>query len=275
MHDATNYFASDVTTNPYLHTWSLAVEEQFYLFWPALIMLSLSRVGSRRRLATVFLAMCVISLALCVWLTDTRQPWAFFSLPTRAWEFSLGGLACLVHKTDLAARAGWMKWLGWAGLAAILTAGCLYSPTTSFPGYAAMLPIAGTVATLLAGASGVPSSLQSLLASRVLQYLGRLSLLMVSLALADCAVRHCVLSRYHMARTATIGGHRAFACPTHFLALGNAGPLQYFSCGTSRAVAQPGPGRSPFRHRCIAIGGRQGIPFLGIRPAAALVGSGE
>jgi peptidoglycan/LPS O-acetylase OafA/YrhL len=175
MHDAVNYFASDVATNPYLHTWSLAVEEQFYLFWPALIMLAQYRTRSRRSVAVVLLGLCVVSLALCVWLTQVRQPWAFFSLPARGWEFALGGLACLLSKSELTAHIKWMRALGWVGLAAVLAAGCLYSRETKFPGYTAMMPVAGTVVALIAGASGVSSPLQTLLGSAVLQYLGRLS----------------------------------------------------------------------------------------------------
>ena len=175
MFAASNYFGADVASNPYLHTWSLAVEEQFYLFWPALIVLALSRKGRLRRLAAVLLAVCVLSLAGCIVLTRFRQPWAFFSLPSRAWEFALGGLACLLGKPLLDSFHKWMRPLGWLGLAAILMAGCFFSPATSFPGSAALLPVAGTTLALIAGASGVSSTLQSLLGSRVLQYLGRLS----------------------------------------------------------------------------------------------------
>ena len=175
MRDAANYFAADVETNPFLHTWSLAIEEQFYLFWPALIVLSLSWLKSRRRLAVVLYVICIASFIFCVWLTRVRQPWAFFSLPSRVWEFSLGGMACLLGNPQLAQRSSMLKWLAWGGLVAVLVAGSLYSPLTKFPGYTAALPVVGTIAILILGASGIPSSLGKLLSTRVLQYLGRLS----------------------------------------------------------------------------------------------------
>jgi peptidoglycan/LPS O-acetylase OafA/YrhL len=175
VRDASNYFASDVETNPFLHTWSLAVEEQFYLIWPALIAAALLLMKSRRRLATLLVVLSTISLALCVWLTQHRQPWAFFSLPPRAWEFGLGGLACMTSAQNLRLGPAWVKLLGWTGLIAVLAGGCFYSPQTKFPGIAALLPVVGTLATLVAGTSGSSSALSALLGTRILQTLGRLS----------------------------------------------------------------------------------------------------
>jgi peptidoglycan/LPS O-acetylase OafA/YrhL len=175
MRDAADYFARDVATNPYLHTWSLAVEEQFYLFWPAVIALALRRTGTRRRVALLLSAICIISFGLCVWWTPIRQPWAFFGSPARAWEFGLGGLASLLGKSALSANTKWMRRLGWMGLAAIVTAGCRYSTEMSFPGYAAILPVVGTIVVLLSGASGSGSSLQRFLGNEVLLRLGKLS----------------------------------------------------------------------------------------------------
>ena len=175
VRDASNYFASDVATNPFLHTWSLAVEEQFYLLWPALIAVGLLLMKSRRRLATLLILLSAVSLVLCIWLTHHRQPWAFFSLPTRAWEFGLGGLACMVSAQELRLHPLWTKVLGWGGLLAVLAGGYAYSSQTRFPGIAALLPVVGTLATLAAGTSGIPSALSVLLGNPILQVLGRLS----------------------------------------------------------------------------------------------------
>ncbi len=174
MRDASNYFASDVGTNPFLHTWSLAVEEQFYLFWPALIALTLFATKSRRWLAIILVTMSAASLALCVYLTHYRAPWAFFSLPTRAWEFGLGGLACMLPERLVRGKIG-IAALGWIGFGAVVGSACFYSPQTTFPGFAAVLPVVGTLTVLIAGVTGIAYGPMTLLNVGPLQYLGRLS----------------------------------------------------------------------------------------------------
>lgn len=82
----TDYLASEAQS-PLQHFWSLAVEEQFYLVWPLLLLLACAlRCRLRLSVAWSVTVVCATSLALCVWLTSASQPWAFFSLPTRAWE---------------------------------------------------------------------------------------------------------------------------------------------------------------------------------------------
>ena len=175
LRDASNYFASDVSTNPYLHTWSLAVEEQFYLFWPGLIALTLLATKTRRHLATVLVVMSAVSLAMCIWLTYYRAPWAFFSLPTRAWEFGLGGLGFMLPTELLVRRKSLFSAIGWLGLLAVVAGAFLFTPQTAFPGFSALLPVIGTIATLLAWFSGLRSGPVALLGLGPLQYLGRLS----------------------------------------------------------------------------------------------------
>jgi len=93
---ASDYFSARVTFNPLLHTWSLSVEEQFYLFWPLLIGLGLLVWRSRNGLMASMALLTLVSFALNLWLTDHDRVVAFYSLPTRAWEFGLGALATLL-----------------------------------------------------------------------------------------------------------------------------------------------------------------------------------
>jgi peptidoglycan/LPS O-acetylase OafA/YrhL len=165
---ATDYFRPAGETNPLLHTWSLGVEEQFYVLWPVLVMIAL-RYGGRRRLLSVMVAVAFLSFGLSVWLTSFRPPWAFFSSPTRAWEFALGALAVLLPGLH-SARAG--RLIGWLGLAVTLVGAVMLGSNISYPGWAALLPVLGTVAVLRSGTS-TPTG--KLLSARIFQFFGRLS----------------------------------------------------------------------------------------------------
>ncbi len=174
---STNYLAGDVHANPLLHTWSLAVEEQFYLVWP-LLMLLLARVfgvARRGRLMVVMAGLAVLSLLACVLMTHRAQPWAFFTTPFRAWEFALGGIAGLASTPWLRNHLRAVMAGAWIGAAAILAAAMLFGPNTSFPGVAALLPAGGTALVLLAGAAAPLARLPRALSNRVLLYLGRVS----------------------------------------------------------------------------------------------------
>jgi peptidoglycan/LPS O-acetylase OafA/YrhL len=173
---ATDYLA-DEEANPLLHTWSLAVEEQFYLLWPAIIAAALiaarRRPGSRRLVWTVA-AIGAGSFLLSVWLTEVVRPWAFFLLPTRAWEFALGALASLLPIADRL-EVRWVRGLAWTGLALVLGAAVGFGPETGFPGAAALIPTAGTACLLVAGATTVRGGPFPLLEHPAMQWLGRLS----------------------------------------------------------------------------------------------------
>jgi peptidoglycan/LPS O-acetylase OafA/YrhL len=155
---ATDYFASAPSTDPFLHTWSLSVEEQFYLVWP-LVML----IGYRmRRLAGTIALVGLVSFGLCLWLTAAAQPWAFFGSPSRAWQFGIGALA---------AMAPWPSQTAWPGLLMVLAAAVGFDERTSFPGYAALLPTLGTAA-LVATAN---PHVRALCSARILRTIGRIS----------------------------------------------------------------------------------------------------
>jgi hypothetical protein len=153
-----------------LHFWSLSVEEQFYLVWPALIVLLTWRGGSSRRLIAALLIGVVASFALSMWLTDASPARAFYLLPTRVWQLGVGGLLALVGVVGISRRAGA---LAWVGLAAVAVAGVALTAEMPYPGLAALLPTAGAVALLYGGAA--PSGPARLLAAAPLRFLGKIS----------------------------------------------------------------------------------------------------
>ncbi len=154
---ATDYLGSTLPPSPVLHFWSLGVEEQFYLFWPALLALASGaafRAGRRdaglREIGAALVAVFAASLAFEVWLTGAAQPWAFFALPARAWELALGGLLSLPVAAALVPRR-LAPWLGWAGLALIVASGLVLNDATAFPGTAVLLPTVGSALVIAAG----------------------------------------------------------------------------------------------------------------------------
>jgi peptidoglycan/LPS O-acetylase OafA/YrhL len=173
MRRSTDYFAVETETNPLLHTWSLAIEEQFYLVWPLLLVVALGAARRRGRLAGWIGVLSLVSLAGCIWLTGLRRPWAFFGTPARAWEFGLGALLCMIPVAWLHARPRLGRALGWAGLVALAAASAAFSDRTAFPGYAALLPACATGALLLAGAAAPGTGASRVMEARALQFLGR------------------------------------------------------------------------------------------------------
>jgi peptidoglycan/LPS O-acetylase OafA/YrhL len=174
--NAADYFAPDVETNPLLHTWSLAVEEQFYLFWPLLIMIGLRFWQSTRALLMLLSGLTLLSLVACLWFTANGGTFAFYGLPARAWEFGIGGLAALLPWGAVRMPpAGWLA-LGWLGVIIILGSGSFLSPGSGFPGWIALVPVMGTAAALIAGFEQPHRGAVSvLLNSRPMQFLGALS----------------------------------------------------------------------------------------------------
>ena len=170
---ATDYFAP-ADASPMLHFWSLAVEEQFYLLWPVLLLIAI-RLG-RPRVTTILLAATVLSgsLVACVWLTEVSGPWAYFSLPTRAWQLAAGGLLALTVAWHSRVPTAVAAATGWLGVWLIAAALFLIEPTTAYPGLASLLPTIGAVALIASrGTVGSPGWL--VLERRPLRWLGRIS----------------------------------------------------------------------------------------------------
>ena len=141
------YFDSAIQSNPLLHTWSLSIEEQFYIFFP-IILLALRRFSHRVRIA-VLVVLMLASLGASIYLTRTVPDVAYYSFAARAWELAIGGLLGIVTFRQL---AHWQSQvLGVAGLLAIFAAVLTFNKATSFPGYAALLPTLGAAAIILSG----------------------------------------------------------------------------------------------------------------------------
>jgi peptidoglycan/LPS O-acetylase OafA/YrhL len=180
--NAANYFAPPPELNPMQHTWSLAVEEQFYLFWPLLIMLGLQFFRSRKILFTVLTTLTLTSLATCLWFTAQGGTFAFYQLPARAWEFGIGGLAVLISWDALKIPMAVWSALGWLGILTVLGSaywisgvGFLTLNKSNFPGSIALFPVMGTVFTLVACATFRNCRVAAALNWAPLQKLGKLS----------------------------------------------------------------------------------------------------
>jgi peptidoglycan/LPS O-acetylase OafA/YrhL len=173
--NAADYFAPDVKSNPMLHTWSLAVEEQFYLFWPLLILLGLRRWRSIKALVALLSGLTLVSLGTGIWFTANGGTFAFYELPARAWEFGIGGLAVLLPRGTLKMPFGGWFAFGWLGVLAILGSAYFIPGDANFPGWIALVPVVGTIAALIAGAEHPSHGIGVVLDSAPLQVLGRLS----------------------------------------------------------------------------------------------------
>jgi peptidoglycan/LPS O-acetylase OafA/YrhL len=183
-HVGVDYFATD-TPSPLQHFWSLAVEEQFYLVWPLLLIAvaALGRRLGRQPRRTVgnawtvlaLVAIIVASFVACVAITRRSLPWAYFGAPTRAWELALGALVAVgAHRlTRVPAPVGAVA--TWAGMAAIAGSALWFDDATVFPGYAAALPVAGAAFVIAGGCTTPRGGAHVLLRTVPFRLIGKLS----------------------------------------------------------------------------------------------------
>ncbi|MGY8709817.1 acyltransferase family protein [Bradyrhizobium sp. 18BD] len=140
------YFGTAATLKPLLHLWSLGIEEQFYIFWPALLWAAVQmKANVGRLLAVLFL----VSFAVNVALSITNISDDFYLPVSRFWELLAG--AGLAWWRPIVLTSQVRSWLSFAGLAALLTSVAFFTPDLRFPGWLALLPVAGAVALILAG----------------------------------------------------------------------------------------------------------------------------
>jgi peptidoglycan/LPS O-acetylase OafA/YrhL len=175
----TDYF-NPVNYSPFLHFWSLGVEEQFYFVWPALLTLVAWR-WPRAGAAVALAAIVVVSFAASAAITEISPSTAFYMLPTRAWQLAAGGLLAVGAGSlerlpgDLRNAARQLLVLGgWAALAALAAVAVLANPvSTPYPGTVALVP---TLAGVLLIASGPePTGPGLLLRLAPIRFIGRIS----------------------------------------------------------------------------------------------------
>ncbi|WP_229072477.1 SGNH hydrolase domain-containing protein [Actinoplanes sp. DH11] len=197
--EGVQYLNADAAPSPLQHFWSLAVEEQFYLAWP-LLLLAYAAVRARRRgaatpaacaedttagvraeraprlpLLLTLALVAGVSLLVSVLQTRSSAPWAYFGAHTRAWELAAGALVA-VAASRLAGLPGRLAAaLTWLGLAAVTASAFLFDDHTAFPGHAALLPVLGSAVIIAAGCAGPRRGAATLLGTRPFQLIGRYS----------------------------------------------------------------------------------------------------
>ncbi|HET6725390.1 MAG TPA: acyltransferase family protein [Gammaproteobacteria bacterium] len=187
------YFSPGAKSNLFLHTWSLGVEEQFYLVWPLFLVFVLGawegakRLRHLRWLKWAMAAIFALSLVVCVFWTHHAPRLGFYMMPSRAWQFALGALVFLFFGSPAttaargdqtaksAVRTALYRVAGVLGLALIVASALLLNGNMPYPGLWALLPAVGTAAVLAAGAASPRAGIGKLLSLRPMQAVGHVS----------------------------------------------------------------------------------------------------
>lgn len=174
----TDYLTATLPPSPLQNFWSLAVEEQFYLVYPAIFLAAAalrSTVSLRARLVAVLVPIILMSLMLSAVQTSTSPNAAFFSPLTRAWELALGALVAVATPVLLRLPGRAAAAMTWVGMAAIVWSAVHYSALTAYPGTAVIVPVVGA-ALVIAGGTPMPTAgAETVLGLGPFQWIGRLS----------------------------------------------------------------------------------------------------
>ncbi|QZA12173.1 acyltransferase family protein [Mycolicibacterium holsaticum] len=182
-----DYFADHVSPSPFLHYWSLGVEEQFYIVWAPMILgaawlirrlrrrRGIDAASSRRPYLVLLALVAVASFALSFLASYLVPAAAFYSLPTRAWQLAVGGLIALTVTQWRRLNPLSAAIMGWAGLALILLACTWLSPASVYPGTAALLPTLGAALVIGAGCAAPSQGCGRLLGLPAVRAVGRIS----------------------------------------------------------------------------------------------------
>lgn len=167
-----NYFDGPAETHPLLHTWSLAVEEQFYILFPVLLFVVYKY--ARKYLAQTLLLILLVSLVLSVWGVRNAPTATFYLAPTRAWELLIGSVLAIGFIPEIK-RSSVASVMGLLGLGCIAYPVFFYDADTAFPGLAAVVPCLGAGLIIHAGSGNHETLISKLLSSRLLVGVGLIS----------------------------------------------------------------------------------------------------
>lgn len=167
------YFDPARSGSPLMHTWSLAIEEQFYIVYPVLLM-AIAAVAARSRLKVIIVC-AIVSFGIALWGMNHHPNAAFYLAPARAWELMTGAIVAMVSPRLPLSRLC-SEAIGLAGLAMILIGAVMYADSTPFPGMTALLPVTGAALVILGGSNGaLPTTASRVLSLRFIRGLGSIS----------------------------------------------------------------------------------------------------
>jgi len=202
-----DYLAEDSQPSLVQHFWSLSVEEQYYLIWPALLVLAIwllrGRVRQRPLIWGVLLLVATPSFAWSIYQTSQEQGVAYFSTATRMWQLATGGAVAMLGSSLRRLPDFFLVAMGWCGVLALVLTAVFITNEISWPGYAAMLPTLGTAAIIVSGYSKSRYGVSLLLGNRLFIHIGALSyslylwhwpvIEIAKVSYGELAAWHCIL----------------------------------------------------------------------------------
>jgi len=170
-----DYFGVQAESNAFLHTWSLGVEEQFYLIWPALIIAIWAIHKSINYFKVYLIILTLVSFYYCVSISKNNPDLAFYLMPLRAWQFSIGALVCIAAEKTIAIKNVYSQTIIWSGVGIIAISAVTLGNNITYPSFWALLPTAATAMLIFIGSTNTTHIVNKLLTSLPLQLIGKTS----------------------------------------------------------------------------------------------------